>query len=252
MIATVLAYGFMTGWMPFANWSDNYLSVFSSLLIFVELSFVQAIRAGMVEENNWNKSWIGIALFGLNVVWMVVLMGSMVWNAFEETWKRCLGWTGGGADGAGDEEQGVATLEEARGVIAVRDATNAQLRETIAQCQDKIAEQDCRERTRVVPRTVTPTPQQSCVSRTDPNRPRRSRVSELPRTRTSRSLAPGRQARRAVVNERGAASQERGSGGDCDAIAVSRSSRGNRDVSTDFRGNQKKQKKAASYREGAQ
>ena len=136
MIATVLAYGFMTGWMPFANWSDNYLSVFSSLLIFVELSFVQAIRAGMVEENGWNKSWIGIALFGLNVVWMVVLIGSMIWNAFEETWKRCLGWTGGGADGAGDEEQGVATLEEARGVIAARDATIAQL--TAAN-----AEKDC-------------------------------------------------------------------------------------------------------------
>ena len=133
MIATVLAYGFMTGWMPFANWSDNYLSVFSSLLIFVELSFVQAIRAGMVEENGWNKSWIGIALFGLNVVWMVVLIGSMIWNAFEETWKRCLGWTGGGADGAGDEEQGVATLEEARAVIAVRDASLVQRDATIAE-----------------------------------------------------------------------------------------------------------------------
>ena len=161
MIATVLAYGFMTGWMPFANWSDNYLSVFSSLLIFVELSFVQAIRAGMVEENGWNKSWIGIALFGLNVVWMVVLIGSMIWNAFEETWKRCLGWTGGGADGAGDEEQGVATLEEARAVIARLLSANAQRDATIAQCQDKIAvrdtkiaEQDCRERTRVIPRTV--------------------------------------------------------------------------------------------------
>ena len=133
MIATVLAYGFMTGWMPFANWSDNYLSVFSSLLIIVELSFVQAIRAGMVEENGWNKSWIGIALFGLNVVWMVVLIGSMIWNAFEETWKRCLGWTGGGADGAGDEEQGVATLEEARAVIAVRDASLVQRDATIAE-----------------------------------------------------------------------------------------------------------------------
>ena len=152
VIATVLAYGFMTGWMPFANWSDNYLSVFSSLLIFVELSFVQAIRAGMVEENGWNKSWIGIALFGLNVVWMVVLMGSMIWNAFEETWKRCLGWTGGGADGAGgDEEQGVATLEEARAVIvqllaanAQRDATIAQRDATIAQDARRIAEQDCR------------------------------------------------------------------------------------------------------------
>ena len=47
---TVLAYGFNTGWMPFATTSDNYLSVVSSFLVFVELSFVQAIRAGMVRE----------------------------------------------------------------------------------------------------------------------------------------------------------------------------------------------------------
>ena len=143
MIATVLAYGFMTGWMPFANWSDNYLSVFSSLLIFVELSFVQAIRAGMVEENNWNKSWIGIALFGLNVVWMVVLIGSMIWNAFEETWKRCLGWTGGGADGAGgDEEQGVATLEEARAVIARQSEAIAERDAALEERDVTIAERD--------------------------------------------------------------------------------------------------------------
>ena len=49
----MLAYGFNTGWMPFATTSDNYLSVVSSFLVFVELSFVQAIRAGMVRERLW-------------------------------------------------------------------------------------------------------------------------------------------------------------------------------------------------------
>ena len=53
MFLTVLAYGFNTGWMPFATTSDNYLSVVSSFLVFVELSFVQAIRAGMVRERLW-------------------------------------------------------------------------------------------------------------------------------------------------------------------------------------------------------
>ena len=157
----------------------------------------------------------------------------------------------------GAEERGVEMSQEARDLLAQRDATIAQLttvnaqrqREKaqrdakIAQLTAANAEKDCRSASRVVTRTATATPQQSCISTYRPGRPRRSRVSELPRTRTSRSLAPGRKARRAVVNERGAASQERGSGGDCDAIAVSRSSRGNRDVSTDFRGNQKKPKK---------
>ena len=49
----MLAYGFNTGWMPFATTSDNYLSVVSSFLVFVELSFVQAIRAGMMSERLW-------------------------------------------------------------------------------------------------------------------------------------------------------------------------------------------------------
>ena len=49
----MLAYGFNTGWMPFATTADNYLSVVSSFLVFVELSFVQAIRAGMMSERLW-------------------------------------------------------------------------------------------------------------------------------------------------------------------------------------------------------
>ena len=57
----MLAYGFNTGWMPFATTSDNYLSVVSSFLVFVELSFVQAIRAGMVRERLWE--WTRFRIF---------------------------------------------------------------------------------------------------------------------------------------------------------------------------------------------
>ena len=53
VIATVLAYGFNTGWMPFVELFDNYLNLFSSLLMFLELSVVQAIKAGMADENKW-------------------------------------------------------------------------------------------------------------------------------------------------------------------------------------------------------
>ena len=66
MFFTVLAYGFNTGWMPFATSSDNYLSVVSSFLVFVELSFVQAIRAGMVRERLWEWTRFRILMEGGN------------------------------------------------------------------------------------------------------------------------------------------------------------------------------------------
>ena len=49
----MLSYGFNAGWMPFVGRSDNYLNLFSSLLVFLELSVVQAIKAGMADENKW-------------------------------------------------------------------------------------------------------------------------------------------------------------------------------------------------------
>ena len=55
----MLSYGFNAGWMPFVGRSDNYLNLFSSLLVFLELSVVQAIKAGMADENKW-AVWVGV------------------------------------------------------------------------------------------------------------------------------------------------------------------------------------------------
>ena len=123
---TVLAYGFNTGWMPFATTSDNYLSVVSSFLVFVELSFVQAIRAGMMSENNWNPTLVGLVLFLLNVLWSLGLGFDMWWNLFGDSVKaRVCGMVAGETDGADDgaEERGVETVEEAKTLLAHRDAT---------------------------------------------------------------------------------------------------------------------------------
>ena len=66
MIATVLAYGFNIAWMPFVARIDNYLNLFSSLLMFLELSVVQAIKAGMAEENKWA---VGMGRWSWWVLW---------------------------------------------------------------------------------------------------------------------------------------------------------------------------------------
>ena len=63
VVATVLSYGFNAGWMPFVGRSDNYLNLFSSLLVFLELSVVQAIKAGMADENKWAVG-VGVGIGG--------------------------------------------------------------------------------------------------------------------------------------------------------------------------------------------
>ena len=131
----MLAYGFNTGWMPFATTSDNYLSVVSSFLVFVELSFVQAIRAGMMSENNWNPTLVGLVLFLLNVLWSLGLGFDMWWNLFGDSVKaRFCGMVAGETDGADDgaEERGVETVEEAKTLLAHRDATIEEHVATIA------------------------------------------------------------------------------------------------------------------------
>ena len=61
----MLSYGFNAGWMPFVGRSDNYLNLFSSLLVFLELSVVQAIKAGMADENKWAVGWALVLAGGL-------------------------------------------------------------------------------------------------------------------------------------------------------------------------------------------
>ena len=117
---------------------------------------------------------MGFVLCALNVLWFAALVLSLVWNACGDSIKgRCVGAVLDASLGA--EERGVETVEEAKALLVQRDATIAQrdrelaqrereMRREKAHYQDKIAEQDCRERTRVVTRTVTPTPHQSCIS----------------------------------------------------------------------------------------
>ena len=62
----MLSYGFNAGWMPFVGRSDNYLNLFSSLLVFLELSVVQAIKAGMADENKWA---VGVGRWSWWVLW---------------------------------------------------------------------------------------------------------------------------------------------------------------------------------------
>ena len=76
VVATVLSYGFNAGWMPFVGRSDNYLNLFSSLLVFLELSVVQAIKAGMADENKWavgvgdgSGGYFGLWVCGRRGVW---------------------------------------------------------------------------------------------------------------------------------------------------------------------------------------
>ena len=66
VIATVLAYGFNIAWMPFVARIDNYLNLFSSLLMFLELSVMQAIKAGMADENKWA---VGVGRWNWWVLW---------------------------------------------------------------------------------------------------------------------------------------------------------------------------------------
>ena len=102
---------------------------------------------------------MGLVLCALNVFWIGVLVWSLVWNACGDSIKgRCVGAVLDASLGA--EERGVETVEEAKALLAQRDATiaqrdreNAQLRREKAQYQDKIAvrdtkiaEQDCRQR----------------------------------------------------------------------------------------------------------
>ena len=101
---------------------------------------------------------MGLVLFLLNVLWSLGLGFDMWWNLFgDSVTARVCGMVAGERDGADDgaEERGVETVEEAKALLAQRDATIAQL--TAAN-----AEKDCRERIASV--TSTATPHQSCIS----------------------------------------------------------------------------------------
>ena len=76
VVATVLSYGFNAGWMPFVGRSDNYLNLFSSLLVFLELSVVQAIKAGMADENKWA---VGVGRWSWWVLWTMGVWKAEVW-----------------------------------------------------------------------------------------------------------------------------------------------------------------------------
>ena len=76
VIATVLAYGFNIAWMPFVARIDNYLNLFSSLLMFLELSFMQAIKAGMADENKWA---VGMGSWSWWVLWTMGVWKEEIW-----------------------------------------------------------------------------------------------------------------------------------------------------------------------------
>merc|ERR1719183_955313 len=90
----------------------------------------------MVEENRWDKSLIGLVLFGLNIFWMASLVLDMFWNICVDGYKdMCVSW-------CGDDTQPVSveTLEHAKVSIAQRDATIGQRDETIEELRATIKE----------------------------------------------------------------------------------------------------------------
>ena len=82
---------------------------------------------------------MGLVLFLLNVLWSLALGFDMWWNLFgDSVTARVCGMVAGETDGADDgaEERGVETVEEAKALLAHRDAT---IEEHVA----TIAEQGC-------------------------------------------------------------------------------------------------------------
>ena len=99
-----------------------------------------------------SESLVGLVLCAMNVFWIGALVWSLVWNACGDSIKgRCVAAVLDASLGA--EERGVETVEEAKALLAQRDATIAQharemasVRREKAQLTAANAEQDCRER----------------------------------------------------------------------------------------------------------
>ena len=78
---------------------------------------------------------MGLVLFLLNVLWSLGLGFDMWWNLFGDSVKaRVCGIVAGETDSAADgpEERGVETVEDAKALLAHRDATIEERDATIA------------------------------------------------------------------------------------------------------------------------
>ena len=98
----------------------------SSILIFIELLFVLAIRGGILKEYGWNETWISISLIAMNVAWLLALVLSLGWNACTD--KKEETSDGKVSVNAGVEEAAVVPIE----VLNAALAENAELKRKVA------------------------------------------------------------------------------------------------------------------------
>jgi len=97
------------------NQSDNYINMASSILLFIELQFVLAIRGGMLKEYGWNETWISISLIAMNVAWLLALVLSLGWNACTDKKETSDGKV---SVNAGAEEAAMVPIEDHNRVVA--------------------------------------------------------------------------------------------------------------------------------------
>merc|ERR1712072_280908 len=105
VVFTVFSFVFLAYNKPFAKASDNMLSYLGNALVFTEMLVVLALRAGLAEENGWDSDLLGLALLGLNALFLGLVVASLVLSAR----------MGGGADaaaGGGDKDDEIARLRE--------------------------------------------------------------------------------------------------------------------------------------------
>ena len=121
----MLAAIFNVAWSPFVNRSDNYLNMASSILMFIELQFVLAIRGGILQEYGWNETWISISLIAMNVAWLLALVLSLGWNACTDKKETSDGKV---SVNAGAEEAAMVPIE----VLNAALAENAELKRKVA------------------------------------------------------------------------------------------------------------------------
>ena len=81
----------------------------SSILIFIELLFVLAIRGGILKEYGWNETWISISLIAMNVAWLLTLVLSLGWNACTDKEETSDGKV---SANAGAEEAAMVPIED--------------------------------------------------------------------------------------------------------------------------------------------
>ena len=133
----MLALTFNVAWSPFVNRSDNYINMASSILIFIELLFVLAIRGGILKEYGWNETWISISLIAMNVAWLLALALSLGWNACTDKEETSDGKVS--VNAAGAEEAAMVPIEELNRVVAARDAKIANRDAKIKELERKAA-----------------------------------------------------------------------------------------------------------------